>query len=167
MNIVLRPESANDEPFVRRLILDTVAAELSAALWPEPMRSHLLGIQYGGRRQSLKANFPGATTSIIQANGTDAGWTVTATLPDELRLVEVIVAPELRGRGIGSTVIRELLAAAAANGKPLRLYVNATNRQALALYERLGFRRIDEDNETPGNETQEKKVQYFLESREC
>ncbi len=72
-----------------------------------------------------------------------------------------MVAPELRGRGIGSAAIRVLLAEAVSMGKPLRLYVNAMNRQALALYERLGFRRVDEARE-PGNEI-EKKVQYFLE----
>jgi ribosomal protein S18 acetylase RimI-like enzyme len=156
MTVSRRPESPGDGPFVRRLILETVAAELGAALWPEPMRSHLLGIQYTGRRQSLSANFPDAATSIIQADGTDAGWTVAATFPDEVRLVELIVAPELRNRGIGSAVIREFLAEAASTGKPLRLHVNATNRQAQALYERLGFRRVDAN-----------EVQYFLESREC
>lgn len=159
MIVTLRPESPGDEPFVRRLILETVTTELGAALWPEPMRTHLLGIQYDGRRLFLRTNFPGAATCIIQADGIDAGWTVAATFQDEVRLVEIMVAPELRNRGIGSAAIRVFLAEAVSTGKPLRLHVNAMNRQALALYERLGFRRVDEVN---GNE-----VQYFLESREC
>jgi ribosomal protein S18 acetylase RimI-like enzyme len=53
--------------------------------------------------------------------------------------------------GIGSAVLRELLAEADGAGKTVTLNVNATNRAA-ALYERLGFRR------TGGSE-----VQHYME----
>lgn len=46
---------------------------------------------------------------------------------------------------VGTAVIRQLLAAAAVTGKPLRLSVAVTNRAAIALYERLGFHRIAGD----------------------
>jgi ribosomal protein S18 acetylase RimI-like enzyme len=145
MTVTLRPESELDEPFLRRLIVETIAGGLGASQWPEPMRSHLLGIQYAARRQSHRANFPEAASYIVDADGTDAGWTVVTTLPREIQLVEIMVLGELRGRGIGTSVIRQVLANAAAVAKPVRLHVNVTNHAAIELYQRLGFRRIDGD----------------------
>jgi GNAT superfamily N-acetyltransferase len=149
MTVRLRPESASDETFVRRLIIETIADELGAAAWPEPMRDHLLGIQYNGRRQSNRLKFPESTGYIIEADAGDAGWFVMTTLPDRIWLVEIMVLAVLRGKGIGSSVIRGILADAAQKQIPARLNVNKTNRAAIRLYERLGFRPID------GNEVQQ------------
>ncbi|MGA7234091.1 MAG: GNAT family N-acetyltransferase [Bryobacteraceae bacterium] len=143
MNVRLRLESASDELFVRRLIVETIAHELGAAAWPEPMRSHLLGIQYNGRRQSNCSKFPESASYIVEADAEDSGWLVTTTLPDEIRLVEIMVLTVLRGNGIGTSVIRGILADAAQKQIPVRLNVNKTNRAAIRLYERLGFRAID------------------------
>lgn len=152
MTVTLRPEGPRDEAFLRRLIVDTVGAELGASAWPEPMRSHLLDIQYAARRHYHGSGLPETSSQIIQADGSDVGWFLTTDLPHEIRLVEIMVLPEQRGRGIGTAALRPLLAAAAAASKPVRLTVNVTNRAAIALYERLGFRRIDGD-----------KVQHFME----
>jgi ribosomal protein S18 acetylase RimI-like enzyme len=143
--VTLRPETAEDEPFLRRLILETIAGELCASAWPEPLRGHLLGIQYAARRQSHRTNFPQAASYIIRAAAIDSGWAVVIDMPNEIRLVEIMVSPEMRSRGIGTAVIRQILATAAASGKPVRLNVNVTNRAAIALYERLGFRGIEGD----------------------
>jgi len=148
MTVALRPALPSDEGFLRSLILDTVTGELGASAWPEPMRTHLLGVQYTARRHSRRVDFPEAASQVIQADGGDAGWILVNTMPHEVRLVEIMVAPELRGRGIGTAVIHGLLADAGAAGKPVRLHVNVTNQGAIRLYGRLGFRRID------GNEVQ-------------
>lgn len=145
MPINRRREAAEDEAFLRRLVIDTVARELGADAWPEPMRAHLLGIQFEGRRHSHRANYPGSVSEVIEADGEDAGWIVMTTMPHEVRLVEIMVAEAFRGKGIGSAVIGEVLAAAESAGKPARLHVNVTNSAAIRLYERLGFRRIDGD----------------------
>jgi ribosomal protein S18 acetylase RimI-like enzyme len=145
MTVVLRLESTQDEPFLHRLILETIGAELGALEWPEPMRTHLLGVQYTARRQSHRANFPEAASQVIEVDGKAAGWAVVITMPHEVRLVEIMVLAEFRGRGIGTAVIRRILASAAEAGKPVRLNVNVTNQKAIALYERLGFGRIDGD----------------------
>jgi ribosomal protein S18 acetylase RimI-like enzyme len=152
VTITLRPESPSDEDFIRRLILQTVAEELGADAWPEPMRGHLLGMQVDARRQSRRANFPDAASKVIEADGRDAGWVVVMTMPHEIRLVEIMVAADFRGRGIGSAAIGEVLAAAASAGKPVRLNVNVMNYGAIRLYERLGFRMIERN-----------AVQYLME----
>jgi ribosomal protein S18 acetylase RimI-like enzyme len=143
--VILRPECSTDESFIRQLILETIAGELGASAWPEPMRSHLLGVQYAGRRQSFRLTFPEASSYVIEAGEVDAGWVVVTDLPQEIFLVEIMVSTERRNQGIGSAVIRQLAAAAAARRKPVRLTVNATNYAAIRLYERLGFRRVGGD----------------------
>jgi ribosomal protein S18 acetylase RimI-like enzyme len=154
MIVTLRPESPQDELFLRGLIHATIAGELGASQWPEPMRSHLLSVQYTARRQLHRANFPEAASYVVDADGADAGWTVVTTMPHEIQLVEIMVLPELRGKGIGTAAIRQVLATAAAAGKPVRLNVNVTNRAAIGLYQRLGFRRIEGD-----------EVQHIMECR--
>jgi ribosomal protein S18 acetylase RimI-like enzyme len=145
MTITLRPGTSQDETFFRRLILETIGIELGASAWPEPMRSHLLSIQYEGRRRSYRAGYPETESSVIQVDGEDAGWVAVAALPNQVHLAEIMVLPELRGRGIGTAAIRGILATARDAGKPVRLNVNAMNLAAIRLYERLGFRRIDGD----------------------
>ena len=139
MTVTLRPETAADDAFVQRVILETVAEELGAAAWPEPMRSQLLAVQCAGRRHASAGN-------IIEADGSDAGWVVLTTLETEVFLMEIMVLPELRGRGIGTAAIRGILAQATAEGKPVRLNVNVTNHGAIRLYQRLGFRKIGGDD---------------------
>lgn len=168
MTVTRRPECPQDEPFLRRLILETIAGELGASAWPEPVRTHLLEIQYTARRQSPSIKVPEAASQVIEADGEDAGWVLVTTMPHEVRLVEIMVLPELRGRGIGAGAIRGIVESAAAAGKPVRLNVNVTNRAAIGLYERFGFRRID------GNEVQQameysprpELSQFFIEESE-
>ena len=135
MNISLRPETAADEPFLRRLITETIAIELGAAAWPESLRGPLIEVQYKGRRGAR----PGW---IVQADGVDAGRLVFSDTPDYIFLSEIMVLAERRGRGIGTSALRSLLTNA---GKPVRLRVNVTNSSAIRLYQRLGFRRIGGD----------------------
>ena len=143
MKVRLRQESALDETFVRNLIIETIADELGAAAWPEAMRNHLLDIQYNARRHSGRPTSPQSASYIIEADAEDAGWLVTTTLPDEIWLAEIMVLNALRGKGIGTAVIRGILADAAQIQVRARLNVNKTNHGAIRLYERLGFRPID------------------------
>jgi predicted GNAT family acetyltransferase len=46
-------------------------------------------------------------------------------------------------RGLGTTLLKNLQAEAAAAGKPLRIHVERFN-PVLRLYERLGFREIED-----------------------
>jgi ribosomal protein S18 acetylase RimI-like enzyme len=135
MQIARRPETAHDDAFVRRLILQTIADEWGASAWPEPMRAQLLEMQLNGRRQ------PGES-SILQASGVDCGWLLLRSLPDEVRIIEIMVLPEMRGRGIGAAAIRSVTGTAC---RPVRLKVNLTNTSAVRLYQRLGFCGTDSD----------------------
>lgn len=82
---------------------------------------------------------------IIQVEGQDAGVLVVERRADELYLglIELLLA--FQGRGIGTAIIRGLIAQARAEGRPLGLHVLRTNAPARRLYERLGLRVVGEE----------------------
>jgi ribosomal protein S18 acetylase RimI-like enzyme len=145
MTVSFRPETPEDELCLRELIMEAVSQELGADSWPEPMRSHLLGIQYTQRRYAVRVHYPEGESRIILADGKTAGWIYVAALPDEIRIAEIMVMAGSRSRGVGSEVIRRIVAEAGPSGKPVRLHVNVMNVRAASFYERLGFQRIGGD----------------------
>ncbi len=61
--------------------------------------------------------------------------------PDTLTLVAMYVAPRARGRGVGERLVQAVLDEAVARGcGRVVLEVTSSNDQAVALYERMGFR---------------------------
>jgi ribosomal protein S18 acetylase RimI-like enzyme len=81
-------------------------------------------------------------TRIITVDGRDAGTLVVERRPAEIYLGLIELAPGYQGHGIGSRLIRDLLAEAAGLGQPVVLEVLAVNERAFDLYRRLGFREI-------------------------
>lgn len=154
MIVVRRPETPADGEFLNHLIADVISAEWGAAEWPEALRTQLLAMQCEGRRRAAE----GSESSILTVNGIDAGWMAIQRLPEEVRLVEIMIDARFQGQGVGSHLVRELLSEAKGLGVPLRLYVNRTNAGAVRFYERLGFVA------TGGNEVQQLMVCNRMES---
>src|SRR6185369_374460 len=105
---------------------------------PEAIRAPLLEMQYQARMRGIRENYPQAVEEVLRRNGAPVGWIVIARCDAEIRLVDIAVLAQHRGTGLASTRLRELIAEAAREGKPLRLSVAAGNR-AIELYRRLGF----------------------------
>jgi len=65
---------------------------------------------------------------------------------NELNAVEVgeiQIQPQDQNRGIGATVLLDIVAAAHSHGKRVSLRVGLKNDGAVRLYRRLGFQQID------------------------
>lgn len=71
-------------------------------------------------------------------------WSVVRN-PSEIYLVRLSLLPAFQRQGVGSSLIRELIAEARLAALPLRLQVFLTNPARL-LYERLGFRIVRTTN---------------------
>lgn len=70
--------------------------------------------------------------------------------PDVAELKRMWVHPEWRGAGLGSRMLRHLEAVAAARGhRRVVLDTNGTLTEAIAMYERSGYRRIERYNDNP------------------
>lgn len=89
-------------------------------------------------RQRLRDSYSPQYTSVIDIDGEIAG-SITVRAEESGRLVEhFYLATHHQGRGIGSAILRMVLALADAQGLPVRLIV-MQGSAARRLYERHGF----------------------------
>ena len=140
--ISFRPETPEDEPFLYRLYVSTREREMLMVDWPDAEKGRFLRQQFDAQTLHYKKNYENAEYSIILLDGKPAGRLYLHPRPDDLRIMDIVLAPEHRGGGIGTLLLREILDRAAADGHTVSIYVEQEN-PALHLYERLGFRQID------------------------
>lgn len=84
------------------------------------------------------------TSAIILWHERPIGRLYIERRTDEMLGIDIALLPEYRQSGIGTAILRDLLAEAARDGKPFRIHVQKFNR-AQRLYERLGFTTLDDD----------------------
>jgi ribosomal protein S18 acetylase RimI-like enzyme len=89
--------------------------------------------------RQFRENFDPSTATIISAEDGNVGFYELVDRGFELFLAGIYIDAKFRGRGLGTAVLRHLLAIARARQLPLALRVLKPN-PARRLYERLGFR---------------------------
>jgi ribosomal protein S18 acetylase RimI-like enzyme len=134
----LRRATAEDRDLLFR-IYTTSRDDVAQASWDEDAKEAFLWVQYLARELDYRRRRPHAEHLLITIDGQDVGRLSRTWLPgDELRLLDIAVLPEWRGRGIGTALIVELVEEASQDGLLLSLHVELDN-PARRLYERLGF----------------------------
>lgn len=134
----LRPATAADEPFLLSLFASTRAEELALINLDETQKKAFIAMQFNAQSQQYVMNYPHAEHSIILWNDAPVGRLLIDRGDREFTLVDIALLPAHRGAGIGSHLLRDLLLAAAAADKPVKLNVWHSN-PAKRLYERMGF----------------------------
>lgn len=76
---------------------------------------------------------------IIEKGSDRVGVVIQEQLEDCDWLHEIQICPNYQGQGLGTTLLRDLLADARSRGVPLRLQVLHANQDAKRLYARMGF----------------------------
>ena len=89
-------------------------------------------------RKSVVEALAAGHYSIIEDEGDDVGAVAIERAADHVQLEQLYVVPAFQNRGIGTGLVRRLIAESERTGKPLRLRVLAVN-PARTLYEREGF----------------------------
>ncbi|WAU86439.1 GNAT family N-acetyltransferase [Streptomyces sp. Qhu-G9] len=89
-------------------------------------------------RQRLRDSFSSRHTSVVLVGGAFAGCVAMRPAEDGRWLEHFYLAPGVQGRGLGSAVLRTVLADADADGVLVRLNV-LQGSAARRLYERHGF----------------------------
>jgi ribosomal protein S18 acetylase RimI-like enzyme len=143
MRVTLRPVQDGDKPFLLRVYAGTRAEELAPVPWTPEQKAAFVAQQFVAQTSHYAQHYRGMSADVILLDGVPAGRLLVARWPEEIRIVDISILPEHRGRGAGSTLLRRLLDEATVAGKRLSIHVERENR-ALSLYERLGFRRVGE-----------------------
>jgi len=142
--ITLRPETAEDDDFLRALYASTRAHEMAVTGWTAAQQDVFLRSQFDLQRHHYRAHYPSAAFDIILLDAVPVGRIYVHRAPDAIRLMDVALVPAARGNGIGTRLVERLLAAAAESNAAVTLNVEPYN-PARRLYERFGFRVIEEE----------------------
>lgn len=142
-SLTLRPARPEDEPFLRALYATTRAAELALVPWPEAQKQAFVAMQFTAQDRHYRSHYPAARFDVVEGDGAPIGRLYVERSVQEIRLLDITLAPARRGAGIGGALLDALLAEARAAGCAVQLHVEPTN-PARRLYERLGFRACEE-----------------------
>lgn len=136
----LRPLRDADLPWLCDLYASTRAEEMALVPWPEPVKRQFIEQQFALQHRHYVTHYPGAEFWALehQHHGASGNCYLLRTPPEHL-IIHIGLWPHARNGGLGSALIRQCQADAAAAGCCVRLHVLQTNTGARRLYERLGF----------------------------
>ena len=143
-HVTLRPVQPKDEAFLLSIYASTRAEELALVPWNDEQREQFLRMQFAAQQQHYQTHYPDATHDLILLDERPIGRLyVDRGDAAEIRVLDLTLLPEARGRGVGTPLLRQLQAEAAATQRRLSIYLELNNR-ARSLFERLGFAQIEE-----------------------
>lgn len=139
----LRTATPDDEQFLRAVYASTRAEELARVPWSDEQKRAFTDMQFAAQNTDYRRHYPDAQYSIIEVRGVPAGRLYVDRCKNEIRIIDIALLPEHRRAGIGTKLLRELQHEAHTAGKTLTIHVEKFN-PALRLYQRLGFRQIED-----------------------
>ena len=98
----------------------------------------LVGMQFRAQSMSIRLDHPQADKKIVVVEDAPAGRLIVDESGEQITVIDVSLLPEYRGQGIGTSLLRGVLAQADRMGRAIALHVEKQSR-AVRLYERLGF----------------------------
>jgi len=140
----LRPATDSDDSFLFEVYASTRTEELLTTGWTEDQKQAFLAMQFHAQRSDYTERFPNSELSIVVVDGADAGRLWVDRSADEIRILDIALLPYQRNRGIGTSLLNELIREAQAATAALRHAVYATNERAQRLYRRLGFTVVED-----------------------
>lgn len=146
MEALIRWRTNDDLPECARLLEEVHRIDGYPTFWPdEPIGwlspTALLGAWVAEDDRQIVGHV------ALRAGTAEAGaevWSGATGLPPEqlAAISRLFVASESRGEGVGSALLDTACGVAASRGLHPVLHVTETNREAIGLYERRGWRRV-------------------------
>ena len=140
MAVTFRPIGPDDQAFLLEVYVGTRREELALVDWDEDKKARFLKMQFTAQHQYYQDYYTETDFLIILLDELPVGRLYLARWPSESRIVDLALLPAYRSAGIGTRILRDILAEATLAGKPVRIHVEKLN-PALRLYEHLGFTR--------------------------
>lgn len=142
-DIAYRPFSESDLDFVRELFRSTRQEEVAQTGWPEDVQRDFIDNQFEAQHRHYEAHYSDAEWLIVTRGGRPIGRLYLFEDENEFLIIDVTIAPDARGEGIGGAILEDIFALAAPSGKRVSIHVEKNN-PARRLYLRVGF-RMSED----------------------
>ena len=139
----LRSVTDEDAEFLYRTYASTREEELSVVPWSVEQKDAFLRSQFAAQDSHYRKHYHDAAYDVVLIDGEPAGRLYVARWAGEIRIMDISLLPAFRRRGAGEELLRAVFAEADRDGKLVSIHVEQQN-PARRLYERLGFRAIEE-----------------------
>ncbi|WP_413988999.1 N-acetyltransferase family protein [Labrys okinawensis] len=143
--VYLRRAEETDASFLFDLFREHTSSRLRIGGLPEGVIEQLVIMQYRARAQSFRDQFPDAWWSVIESAGVPIGELIVAGEPDALYVVDIALNPGHQQQGIGSALMRTVMADGAVRGG-VRAMVMTGNEASLRMFRRLGFSKTNHED---------------------
>lgn len=139
----LRPIVEDDTEFLVRLYASTRAGEQELFGWDDAQWDAFIRSQFDLQHAHYQQNYQNASFDLILLAGKPAGRLYVSRGTEEIRIIDISVSPEYRGKGIGRRLLEALNREGDTSGVPVTLHVEKHN-PALNLYLQLGFTVVED-----------------------
>lgn len=141
--IKLRPSVPEDEDFLVIVYGSTRQQELAMVPWTAEQKEAFVRSQLTAQLQHYQAEYPNAEYSIILFEDQPVGRVYVDRREAEIRIMDITLLPEHRGKGISSPIIRRLMNEASASRKELSINLDKLSLgQSHPVFERFGFKAV-------------------------
>jgi len=141
LEVCLRPAEPGDAELLYEIYASTREEELAVVPWDAGAKEAFLRMQFAAQDTYYRATYPRASYDLIVSGEKVLGRLYVDRGENAWRVLDIALLPGHRGSGIGTRLLSEVLAEAAAAERPVQVHVERFN-PARRLYDRLGFREI-------------------------
>ncbi len=141
-SISLRSVEAADESLLLDLYRSTREQELALVPWTEEQKNSFVRMQFIAQRAHYEAANPEAEHFIViyQSEAVGRLWIVNSA--NQIKILDLTVAPAQRNKGIGEQLMTFLLAEAGKKRKSVEVFVETFN-PSQSFFGRLGFHAVE------------------------
>jgi GNAT superfamily N-acetyltransferase len=137
--VTLRPERADDDPFLRRLFDGHAIGVLQTTNMPSEAIRTILDFQYRSQSATHRALFPDAVFSIIESDGLPIGRLIEQDEGTAVYYADFALLPDRQRHGLGTAFIEMVSDEWGKRGRAARVEVLMTNGPSFKLCHKLGF----------------------------
>ncbi|NTU62362.1 MAG: GNAT family N-acetyltransferase [Chloroflexi bacterium] len=141
--LTVRPITDDDLSALYQIYASTRVEELAQTDWTDEQKTAFLQQQFDAQHQYYQANYPRAQFQLVEDAGIAIGRLYVDRWDDQIRIIDVALLPEYRGRGAGTWLINQVLNECRRLDLPVTIHVERFN-PALRLYERRGFQLAED-----------------------
>jgi GNAT superfamily N-acetyltransferase len=141
--LCLRRAEPGDAELLYLIYASTREEELAVVPWDASTKEAFLRMQFKAQDTYYRATFPNASYDLVVSGDDVLGRLYLDRGEPAWLVLDIALLPGHRGRGIGTRLLTDIIAEAAAAGKPVQVHVERFN-PARHLYERLGFSEIED-----------------------
>lgn len=144
MKVRLRPVNQEDDAFIYEVYKTTRVEEMRHVPWNDEQREAFLKMQFSAQQTHYSTYYKDTSHDIILLGKQPVGRLYVAREEDGIRILDITILPEHRNKGLGTPLIKDLMAEAARAHLPLSIHVEFYN-PSHRLFDRLGFSKVEDD----------------------